>query len=267
MCAGRNAVMALVMGMVAGGTAALAMPAQEGLVGVYWKAAELAGMPVPALAANREPHLVLGADGRFSGADGCNRLTGSYTLKGQGITFGPAAGTQMACPDTAEVERRFRGALQGTGHWSLVGGQLHFFGATGKPLAVFDRATLPSPPPGPAPLKGTNWQLVRFRGGDDRVLTPDDPAKYTIAFAADGRLSARIDCNRGAGNWKVTGSNQLELGPLALTRAMCPAGSLHDHIVKQWSSIRSFLMKDGHLFLVLMADGGTFEFEPRAAAQ
>lgn len=265
MFTGRNAVMGPLMGMAAAGAIAGVMPAQDGLVGVYWKATELAGVPVPALAANREPHLVLGADGRFSGADGCNRLTGSLTLKDNGITFGQVASTQMACPDTAEVERRFRSALKGTGHWSLVGGQLLLFGATGKPLAVFDRGTLPSPPPGPAPLRGTNWQLVRFQGGDDRVLTPDDPAKYTIEFAADGRLSARIDCNRGAGSWKATESNELELGPLALTRAMCPPGSLHDHIVKQWSYVRSFLIKDGHLFLVLMADGGTFEFEPRAA--
>ena len=61
---------------------------------------------------------------------------------------------------------------------------------------------------------------------------------------------------------KLTGSGQLELGPPALTRAKCPEGSLHDQIVKQWSYIRSFLIKDGHLFLALMADGGTYEFEP-----
>jgi para-nitrobenzyl esterase len=37
---------------------------------------------------------------------------------------------------------------------------------------------------------------------------------------------------------------------------------MHDHIVKQWSFIRSYVVKDGHLFLALMADGGTYEFEP-----
>jgi para-nitrobenzyl esterase len=86
--------------------------------------------------------------------------------------------------------------------------------------------------------------------------------KYTIEFGTGGRLSARIDCNRGRGTWKATASSQLKLGPLALTRAKCPEGSLHDQIIKQWSFIRSFLIKDGHLFLVLMADGGTYEFEP-----
>ena len=54
-------------------------------------------------------------------------------------------------------------------------------------------------------LGGTTWQLVKFEGGDETTLTPDDPAKYTIAFQSDGRLSARIDCNRGMGTWKSSG--------------------------------------------------------------
>jgi para-nitrobenzyl esterase len=32
--------------------------------------------------------------------------------------------------------------------------------------------------------------------------------------------------------------------------------------VKQWATIRSYVIKDGHLFLALMADGGIYEFEP-----
>ena len=56
-----------------------------------------------------------------------------------------------------------------------------------------------------------------------------------------------------------------ELGPLALTRAACPAGSLHDQIAKHWTYIRSYMVKEGHLFLSLMADVGTYEFEPGQA--
>ena len=111
-------------------------------------------------------------------------------------------------------------------------------------------------------LGGTSWQLVKFQSSDDKTLTPDDKSKYTIAFGTDGRVSARIDCNRGTGTWKSPGANQLQFGPLALTRAMCPPGSLHDRIVKDWESVRSYIMKDGHLFLSLMADGGIYEFEP-----
>jgi para-nitrobenzyl esterase len=111
-------------------------------------------------------------------------------------------------------------------------------------------------------LGGTSWQLVKFQGGDGTVLTPDDRSKYTLAFGTDGSLVARIDCNRGRGGWKSQGKNQVEFGPMALTRAMCPPGSLHDQIVRQLPHIRSYVMKDGHLFLSLMADGGIYEFEP-----
>ena len=123
-----------------------------------------------------------------------------------------------------------------------------------------ERASSPSQTP--SELQGTAWRLVQFQGGDDTTLTPLDPSKYTIEFLAGGQLAARIDCNRGRGTWKSSGPNQVEFGPLALTRAMCPKGSLHDRIVKHWSSIRSYVFKDGHLFLSLMADGGSYEFEP-----
>jgi hypothetical protein len=32
--------------------------------------------------------------------------------------------------------------------------------------------------------------------------------------------------------------------------------------VKQWAHIRSYVIRDEHLFLALMADGGIYEFEP-----
>ena len=113
-----------------------------------------------------------------------------------------------------------------------------------------------------AGLGGTSWRLVRFQGGDGSTLTPDDRNKYTIAFETDGRLSARINCNRGTGTWKSSGPSQLEFGPLGLTRAMCLPEPLHDQMVKQWTYARSYLIRHGHLFLSLMADGGIYEFEP-----
>jgi hypothetical protein len=75
-------------------------------------------------------------------------------------------------------------------------------------------------------------------------------------------VSARIDCNRGRGTWKSAGPSQLEFAPLALTRAFCLSGSLQDQIAKQWQNMRSYTLKDGHLFLALMADGGIYKYEP-----
>jgi len=117
----------------------------------------------------------------------------------------------------------------------------------------------------PATLAGTSWRLVRFLGKDGKNLVPSGKAKYTIAFGKDGQVNARIDCNRGHGTWKSPGPNQLALGPLALTRAMCPPAPLNDRIVKDWDTVRLYTVKDGHLFLSLMGDTGIYEFEPSAS--
>src|SRR6266850_3312128 len=69
-------------------------------------------------------------------------------------------------------------------------------------------------------LGGTSWRLLKFHGSDDSNLTPDDKTKYTIAFGTDGRVTARIDCNRGMGTWKSLRPNQIQFGVLALTRAI-----------------------------------------------
>jgi putative lipoprotein len=113
-----------------------------------------------------------------------------------------------------------------------------------------------------ADLGGTSWRLVKFEVGDDKTLTPDDPAKYTVAFDTNGGVSVRIDCNRGRGTWNSSASHSLEFGPLALTRAMCPPAPLNDRLVHDWAYVRSYRLRDGHLFLSLMADGGVYEFEP-----
>jgi para-nitrobenzyl esterase len=121
------------------------------------------------------------------------------------------------------------------------------------------------PPPSPTPaLGGTAWQLVRFKGGDDTVVTPDDRSQYTLAFGRDGSFTARIDCNRARGTWTSTAPGQVELGPLAMTRAACPPGSLHDRMVRHLSMVRSYMIRDGRLFLSLMADGGIYEFAASA---
>lgn len=56
-------------------------------------------------------------DGKLSGSDGCNQLTGPATVRGDTITFGEIASTKMACPgvDTRGV----RAVLQGTVTWKI----------------------------------------------------------------------------------------------------------------------------------------------------
>jgi len=227
----------------------------------YWRAVELAGKVLPPQNANGEAHLIFQADGRLSGSDGCNRISGTYQRAGDALTFGQLVGTQMACVNTGEIQQAFHEAVKNAVRLTVSGDRLRLLDSAGTQVALFvagSRTAALNPPA----LAGTSWQLVKFEDGSGKTLTPDDGTKYTIDFAAGGELSARIDCNRGRGTWTATAPAHLQLGLLALTRAQCPPGSLHDPIVKQWSFVRWYVVRDGHLFLSPMADGGTLEFEP-----
>ncbi|HXD34971.1 MAG TPA: META domain-containing protein [Pyrinomonadaceae bacterium] len=111
-------------------------------------------------------------------------------------------------------------------------------------------------------LSGTSWQLVKLQAADESTHVPDDKSKYTITFGRDGRVTTRVDCNRASSSWKSPKAGQLQFGSWSRTSAKCPAGSLHDRIVTEGANVRSYQIKDGHLFLSGMAAGGWYELEP-----
>ncbi len=99
------------------------------------------------------------------------------------------------------------------------------------------------------------------RAEPERGVVPGDGSKYTITFQSNGRVVARVDCNRGSSTWKSSRANELQFGSWSMTRAKCPAGSLHDRIVTEGANVRSYSIKDGHLFLSGMSGGGSYELE------
>ena len=245
----------------------------------YWRVVELAGKPVSAQDAARDAHIILEGR-RFSGSDGCNRITGGYTVSGGDVTFGAVAATQMTCASASVIERPFRDALANASRLTVSAGRLTLMSASGARLAVFEAAAPPAPPKAEAttpaarppasnnsPLTGTGWQLVKFNGADGKAVLPDVGGKYAIEFGNNGQFRARVDCNRGQGTWRSSAANQVEFGPLGLTTARCPVGSMHDQMVQNWPKIRTYAIRNGHLFLALMTDGSTYEFEPIPAAK
>jgi heat shock protein HslJ len=113
-----------------------------------------------------------------------------------------------------------------------------------------------------ADISGTSWQLVKIMLMDDSSASPDDPSKYTLNFGQDGRATIQADCNRGAGSWSSRSQSQLAFSKIASTRALCPPGSISEKFLAQFEWVRSYTVKDGHLFLATMADGSIIEFEP-----
>jgi heat shock protein HslJ len=117
---------------------------------------------------------------------------------------------------------------------------------------------------GPGSIAGTSWRLVQIVSMDDTTYTPDDPALYTLEFGTDGSMRVRADCNSGTGSYTSESASQLKFGVIAATQAECAPGSLHDRYMAEFQWVRSYTMKDRHLFLATMADGSIIEFEPAA---
>ena len=82
--------------------------------------------------------LTLGADGKVTGTGGCNRYMGTATVKDDAITFGPMAGTRMACtPAVMDQENKFHAALETVRSWHIAQGLLFLRDAGGNVVLRF----------------------------------------------------------------------------------------------------------------------------------
>jgi heat shock protein HslJ len=122
-------------------------------------------------------------------------------------------------------------------------------------------------------LASTRWRLVEFQSMDNAIgtLRPHDPSQYLMRLNADGTVTMQLNCNRATGTWKAEpaadgASGRFEFGPLATTRALCPAPSMDERIAADSRYVRGYLLKDGRLHLSLMADAGIYAWEPDPAA-
>ncbi|RAX49399.1 META domain-containing protein [Arthrobacter sp. AQ5-05] len=70
-----------------------------------------------------QPNLVLEADGKLHGTDGCNRLVGSYEASGTDITFGPLGGTRMFCEGVDTWLSHAAGATLGADTLEIIDAQ------------------------------------------------------------------------------------------------------------------------------------------------
>lgn len=147
-----------------------------------------------------------------------------------------------------------------------------------SPLPLLAQSASPPTPIDPtlANLVGRQWQLVAIQSMDDAIgrRVPRNPGDYTLRLGSDGTAALRLDCNRGQAPWEVSAalpllsvpggevSGSLRLGPVAMTKALCPTGSLSDELARQLPYVRSFLLRGDRLYLSLMADGGILEWQP-----
>jgi heat shock protein HslJ len=118
--------------------------------------------------------------------------------------------------------------------------------------------------PASSDLAGSRWRLEQFQSSDDAVgvLKPAPDAVYEMEFTSGDALSMHLDCNRAACRWSTQptapGRGTLALSAPAMTRAMCPPGSLDTRIARDAEHVRSYVLDGDRLSLSLEADGGIY---------
>gem|GEM_PF-1371111 len=216
---------------------------------VVWQLQLLSGAEGDLLPEGRDYTLQFLPDGELLAQVDCNRGRGTWTATDAGIDIGPIATTRMACPP-GSIDRQFLEAADAATAWTYADDALVLSGDTGATMTF-----------APA-LQGVTWVWQGFQGMDGTVVSPPDPADYTLAFLADDRLAVKADCNRGAGTWTVNGA-EIDLTIDALTRAACPETSLSPVFVRDVDEVSSFVFRDGRLYLALPVDSGIHEFAAR----
>ena len=149
---------------------------------------------------------------RVSGNDGCNTFSGSYEADGAKLTFGPLAGTRMACGSPAdEVASKVTAALARVRTYEVAADTLRMNDAGGEAVLTYAAGN-----PG---LEGS-WTVISVLY-DDAIRSVSADSDLTADFSADGKISGSTGCNSFHGDYTPDGK-KLNIGPLAATKKACP---------------------------------------------
>ena len=231
--------------------------------------------------------ITFNADGTYSGTASCNEIAGTYKTSGDSLTITAGPSTLAFCPqvaDDVDFGTIFAHSLTQAATYTVTNDTLTITLTDGGTMTFGPLEALPSKaptrpagslPPGarpPAELLGKTWKLTgitamtpAFQG----MVPAADQANYTIEFQADGRFTAKADCNQVAGTYEVhrggadpsaSGAANLPPGPGAgsmailpgpSTLAACPPGSLADLFVLWLGNAGGFAIADNQLTLGL----------------
>ena len=109
-------------------------------------------------------------------------------------------------------------------------------------------------------LAGTIWQWQT-----DQLA---DTSNYTIEFLPEESVIAvQADCNRGRASYITFGTNGLQIDSPALTRAMCPPGSLDSVFLEQFVASSSYEIDGENLVLYPVVAPGIMNFTPAADSE
>jgi heat shock protein HslJ len=136
--------------------------------------------------------------------------------------------------------------------------------AATEPGAPLMPGSVNAPPPpitaaGDALLTGAVWSWQETVMNDGKRIVPAASGRYTLLFQPGGMVAVQADCNRGSGSYLLNGGS-LSFGPIAMTRAMCPPGSLDTEFLKGLGLVSGQLFRGNDLVLTLKVDSASMIF-------
>lgn len=127
----------------------------------------------------------------------------------------------------------------------------------------------PTPPEDKAPALSTDkiaadivdvvWQWAELHEPDGQSVVAD-PENYVLVFHPDGTFAIEADCNTGNGTYTLDG-NRLTFGPIAITQAQCPPGSLSDAFTRLLGRVDTAAIENTRLVLTLQDGAGKMIFD------
>jgi heat shock protein HslJ len=184
---------------------------------------------------------------RVSGNDGCNTFSGTYRAEGSKLTFGPLAGTRMACGGPADdVAREVTAALERVRAYEVAAGTLRMKDAGGGTLLTYAA--------GAAGIEGS-WAVLSVLY-DDAIRSVVADTEPTAEFSADGTISGSTGCNDFHGPYDLQGKT-LEVGPLTATKKACPSAEASEQEAGYLTALESAVRIEqaGPQLTLLNADG------------
>ena len=100
------------------------------------------------------------------------------------------------------------------------------------------------------------WTWIKTTYNNDTEIAPNQKNEFTINFSNNGNISATTDCNSMSGSY-FTKDNQINFGPIAMTRMFCPESQEQD-FAKIFDEVQSFFFTSkGELVMELKFDSGS----------
>jgi len=114
---------------------------KSSLTGTFWRLFEIDGMEVTKSTDGKSTHLILDSDRSFTAYAGCNKITGSYLIKGDNFLLKRKPNIRLACPGGISLESKLIKALDSSEWIRVEDGILELMDETDQVRARFHSST------------------------------------------------------------------------------------------------------------------------------